>query len=139
MRIKPLNILLVMLAGLLNRRQQEMIDYLKEENKILREKLGKKRILLSADQKWRLAVLGRTLGKRLLSQICCAFSADTVLRWHRMLIANKYDSSGSARMGLPQITDELRNAIVTVARGNRDRGYGRIQGQLRTQHTSSET
>jgi hypothetical protein len=103
MRIKPLTIILVMLAGLLNRRQQEMIDYLKEENKVLREKLGKKRIWINIDQKIRLAILGKHLGKRTLAQVCCAFSADTVLRWHRMLVASKYDSSKCRKRGRPQI------------------------------------
>ena len=46
MQAKPLAMLLVMLAGWINRQQQDMIDYLKEENKILREKLGKRRIIL---------------------------------------------------------------------------------------------
>jgi len=46
--------LLMTLAGWINRQQQEMIDYLKEENKILREKLGNKRTLLNNQQKQRL-------------------------------------------------------------------------------------
>jgi putative transposase len=45
-----------MLAGWMNRHQQDMIDYLKEENKILREKFGKRRIILNDDQRRRLAV-----------------------------------------------------------------------------------
>ena len=42
--------LLMMLAGWINRHQQDMIEYLKEENKVLREKLGTKRLLLNDDQ-----------------------------------------------------------------------------------------
>ena len=51
MQAKPWKMLLVMLAGWINRQQQEAIEYLKEENKILREKLGGKRILLTATNK----------------------------------------------------------------------------------------
>ena len=53
-------VLLMMLAGWMNRHQQERIEYLKAENKILREKLGKKRLLLNYDQPRQLAVLGRS-------------------------------------------------------------------------------
>ncbi|KKK66351.1 hypothetical protein LCGC14_2964960, partial [marine sediment metagenome] len=47
--------MLVAIAGWMNRQQQEAIAYLKEENRILREKLGQKRILLNVSQKRRLA------------------------------------------------------------------------------------
>ena len=53
---KPLHFFAVAIAGWMNRQQQEAIAYLKEENRILREKLGQKRILLSVAQKRRLAV-----------------------------------------------------------------------------------
>ena len=77
MKIKPMAIVLTMLAGLINRQQTEVIEYLIEENKILREKIGSKRILLNINQKRRLAVLGKKLGRKLLGQVCCAFSPDT--------------------------------------------------------------
>jgi len=122
---------MMMLAGWINRNQQDMIEYLKAENKILREKLGKKRLLLNDDQRRRLAVLGKKLSRKALTEICEVFSPDTILRWHRMLIAQKYDGSKRRGMGRPQISDELRNAIIEVARDNRDWGYIRIQGQLK--------
>jgi len=123
--------LLMMLAGWINRHQQDMIDYLKEENKVLREKLGKKRLLLNDDQRRRLAVLAHKLGRKALEGICEVFSPDTLLRWHRNLIARKYDGSKFRKMGRPQISDELRAAILHVAKGNRDWGYIRIRGQLK--------
>ena len=54
MKIKPMAILLTMLAGWINRQQTDIIEYLTEENKILREKLDKKRILLTDSQRRRL-------------------------------------------------------------------------------------
>jgi hypothetical protein len=81
MPAKPLTMLLVMLAGWINRQQQDVIDYLKEENKILREKLGKRRIILNDDQRRRLAIKGKTLGRSFLEDICCVFSPDTILKW----------------------------------------------------------
>ena len=119
----------MMLAGCINRHQQDMIEYLKEENKVLREKLGTKRLLLNDDQRRRLAVLARKLSRKALEQVCQAFSPDTLIRWHRDLIARKYDGSKRRGMGRPQISEELRNAIIKIAKGNRDWGYTRIRGQ----------
>jgi putative transposase len=89
MKNRPLGILLIMLAGWVNRHQQDAIEYLKAENKILKGKLGKKRIILTDEQRRCLAVLGPKLGRKVLSEICCAFSPDTLMRWHRDLIAKK--------------------------------------------------
>lgn len=123
--------LLTMLAGWINRHQQDMIEYLKEENKILREKLGKKRLLLNDDQRRRLALLGKKIGRKALEEICEVFSPETILRWHRALVARKYDGSPYRIIGRPQISDELRMAIIEVAKDNRHWGYIRIQGQLK--------
>jgi len=123
--------LLLMLAGWINRHQQDVIDYLKEENKILREKLGKKRLLLNDDQRRRLAVLAHKLGRKALEGISEVFSPDTLLRWHRNLVALKYDGSKRRGMGRPQISEELRAAIIKIAKDNRGWGYIRIQGQLK--------
>jgi len=123
--------LLVMLAGWINRHQQDAINYLKEENEILREKLGKKRLLLNDDQRRRLAARAKKLSRKALAEICTVFSPDTLLRWHRNLIARKYDGSKRRGMGRPQISDKLRSAIIDVAKDNRDWGYIRIQGQLK--------
>ena len=123
--------LLAMMAGWLNRHQQDMIDYLKVENAILKEKLGKKRIILSDDQKRKLAVLAKNIGRKALSGICGVFSPDTLLKWHRILVARKYDGSKCRKFGRPQISEKLRRLIIKMAKANRDWGYPRIQGQLK--------
>ena len=69
MKSKPHMMLLMMLAGWINRHQQDMIEYLKEENKVLREKLGTKRLLLNDDQRRRLAVLAKKLSREALEQV----------------------------------------------------------------------
>ena len=96
MQAKPLAILLMMLSGWINR-QQQAIEYLKEENRILREKLGSKRILLNDSQRRRLAILGKGIGRKALTEVCCVFSPDTILKWHRKLVAMKYDGSQNRR------------------------------------------
>ena len=69
----------------MNREQSVVIDYIKEENRVLRELLGKKRLRLNNDQRRRLAAQGKTLGRRLLSTCCSIVTPDTILRWHRQL------------------------------------------------------
>jgi putative transposase len=136
MKTQPLTMLLAMMAGWLNRHQQQAIEYLKAENSILRDELlkatGKKRILLNDSQKRRLATLGRGLGKKLLGEICTVFSPATIMKWHFKLVAMKYDGTQHRKKyGRPQITDELRNLIIKLAKANRDWGSIRIQGQLK--------
>ena len=103
MKTKPMTMLLAMLAGWINQQQQEVIEYLKAENSILRDELqkatGRKRILLNDIQRRRLAILGKRLGRKLLGQVCCAFSPDTLLKWHRMLVKSKYDGSKNRGKG----------------------------------------
>src|SRR6516164_9848623 len=91
--LQPWQLLLFIIAGWINRQQQERIEYLRTENQILREKLGKGRILLADDQRRRLAVQGKVLGRKVLEQIGTLFTPDTILRWHRLLVAKKWDYS----------------------------------------------
>jgi hypothetical protein len=73
-------LLLLILAGWINRSQQNAIEYLLTENRVLREKLGKKRILLNDDQRRRLAVKGKILGRKMLEQLTSIVTPDTLLR-----------------------------------------------------------
>ncbi|MGA2916628.1 MAG: integrase core domain-containing protein [Sedimentisphaerales bacterium] len=132
MKIKPMSMFLMMLAGWINRQQQEMIEYLKEENKILREKLGNKRILLNDQQRRRLAILGKRLGYKLLDQVCCAFSPDTILKWHRKLVAQKYDGSKNrSKYGRPKISDYLKQLIINMAKEHQHLGCRKLYGYLK--------
>ena len=125
-------IILTMLSGWINRHQTEIIEYLLEENKILREKLGKKRILLNNSQRYRLAVLAKKLGRSVLSQFCTAFSPDTLLRWHRKLVARKYDGSKNrSKHGRPKVSDEIKQLILDMAKDCRHFGYKKIAGYLK--------
>ena len=51
--LQPWQLLFVILAGWVNEQQQQVIEYLRTENQVLKGKLGKKRILLSDDQRRR--------------------------------------------------------------------------------------
>ena len=77
------------LAGWLNREQQKILEYLREENRVLKEQLGS-RLRLTDEQRRRLAAKGKELGKKLLEEVATMVTPDTILRWHRHLIARKW-------------------------------------------------
>ncbi len=93
MTVKPWTFFAVAIAGWMNRQQQEVIQYLRTENQILREQLGTKRVLPNESQKRRLATAAMRLGKDLLRKWGTLFSPDTILRWHRWFAARKYDEA----------------------------------------------
>ena len=128
---QPWQLYLVILAGWMNRQQQEVINYLRTENQVLKEKLGKKRILLNDDQRRRLAVQGKILGRKRLEEVGTLFTPDTILRWHRMLIAKKWDYSDKRKnVGRPRIRQVIVDLILRFASENSTWGYDRIQGAL---------
>jgi putative transposase len=81
--LQPWQLLLLILAGWINHREQEVIEYLRTEDRVLREKLGGKRVLLNDNQRRRLAVKGKILGRKMLEQVATIVTPDTILRWHR--------------------------------------------------------
>jgi len=87
--VAPLEFLLALFAAIVNRHQQCVIDYLVEENKILKAALGKKRFRLDDDQRRRLVILGMALGRDLLDRFATIVTPETILRWHRRLVAMK--------------------------------------------------
>ena len=126
----PFRLLLISLAGYLNQQQQDVIDYLQEENRVLREQLGDRRLRLNDDQRRRLAVRAKRLGRRVLHELATLVTPETLLAWHRRLIARKYDGSKHRGPGRPRTRDEIQQLVVRMATENRDWGYRRIQGAL---------
>src|ERR1019366_4174511 len=86
----PLRILPVALAGWVNRRQLKVIACLREENRVLNEQLAGRRLRLTDVQRRRLALNGRRLGRQTLREMATLVTPDTILRWHRQLIARKW-------------------------------------------------
>ena len=76
----PLAFLFLLVSGWVNRQQQAVIDYLLEENRILRAAHASRRVRLTDDQRRRLAVKGKRLGRRRLAEISGIVTPDTILR-----------------------------------------------------------
>ena len=98
--MNPLPFLLVCCAGWMNRRQQLVIEYLQEEIRVLKEQLGK-HARLNDNQRHRLAVKDQPAGRKHLLRLVNLVTPDTLLAWHRRLIAQKYDTRQSRQPGRP--------------------------------------
>lgn len=131
-RLQPWQLCFLILAGWVNREQQEMIEYLCTENQILKELVRKKRIQLNDDQRRRLAVRGKILGRRRLEEVGTLFTPDTILRWHRKLVARKWDYSDrrGSTVGRPRVRQVIVDLVLKFAKENPAWGYDRIQGAL---------
>src|SRR5262245_3418123 len=92
----PFALAVSILAGFLNRAQQDAINYLREENRVLREMLGRRRLTFTDTQRKRLAIRGKALGRALLRGVATLVQPDTILDWHRRLVAKKWTYAGGA-------------------------------------------
>ena len=110
-----LQFLLLGLAGWVNRYQQAVIDYLQEENRVLRAQLRGKRLRLSDNERRRLAVKAKALGRKALAQVASIVTPNTLLRWYRDLIAAKYDGSKNRSPGRPPTAKDICELVVRMA------------------------
>ena len=117
------------LTGWLERREREAIAYLIEENRLLRRQLGNRRLRLSDDDRRRLAARAYRLGRATLRAIATIATPDTLLRWHRRLIARKWTNARPPRRR--NVLLEIRRLVVRMAEENPTWGYTRIQGALK--------
>jgi transposase InsO family protein len=130
--LQPWQLLLLVLAGWVNRQQQDVIEYLLAENRVMRQKLGKRRILLNNEQRRMLAIKGKVLGRKVLGQVAGIVTPETILRWNRELIARHWDySDRRKKTGRPAVPKEVTDLVVKLAKENSRWGYNRIQGAAR--------
>src|SRR3982750_2814907 len=128
--LDPFRFLLIAVAGWMNQQQRQTIEYLREENRVLREQLGERRLRLTDNQRRRLAAKAKGLGRRLLAEIASIVTPETLLAWHRKLIAQKYDGSAQRGHGRPRTAQGIEALVVRLAEENREWGYRRMQGAL---------
>jgi hypothetical protein len=128
--VSALQLLLVAVTAWLDRREREALAYLIEENRLLRRQLAGRRLRLTDDDRRRLAVRAYRLGRQALREVATIVTPDTLLRWHRQLIARKwtYARGRSSRRG---VLAEIRRLVVRMAEENPTWGYTRVQGALK--------
>ena len=113
----------------MNRNQQDVIEYLQEEIRVLKELVDKKP-RFNDEQRRRLASKAKRLGRRRLERFASLVTPGTLLAWHRRLVAQKYDSSKLRNPRRPRTKAEIQELILQLARENRTWGCTRIQGAL---------
>ena len=124
-----LQMVLCVLTGWLERREREAIAYLIEENRLLRLQLGTRRLRLNDDHRRRLAARAYRVGRAARREIATIATPDTLLRWHRRLIARKW--TYGRKPGRRGVLLEIRRLVVRMAEENPTWGYTGIQGALK--------
>jgi transposase InsO family protein len=105
-------------------------EYLVTENRMLRNQI-KGRIRLTDGERKALAEIGQKLGRQAVAEVAKIVKPDTILAWHRRLVAKKFDGSPQRKApGRPMIDQEFETLIVRMAEENRSWGYDRIVGAL---------
>jgi hypothetical protein len=124
----------ILLAYITGTVDQELLlrnEYMVTENRILRNQI-KGCVHLSDGERTALAVIGQKLGKQALQEVAKIVKPDTILVWHRKLVAQKFDGSKQRRaLGRPKISAELEALIIRITQENRSWGYDRIVGALK--------
>jgi transposase len=127
----PLQFLILLVASWIGRRQGEAIEYLRAENRVLRARLGPKRIRFTDAERRLLAEKGKPLGRKLLAEMASLATPDTILRWYREQVATKYDGSRTrGGPGRPASRCDKVQQLLTMARENPSWGYTRLRGAL---------
>src|SRR5882757_6601298 len=126
----PFQLALLMFSGWVNRHQLDVIEYLQEENRVLKERLGGRRIRFTDVERRRLARKAQLLGRKVLNELETLVTPDTLLRWYRELIASKWNYSHRRGPGRPRVMTAIADLIVKMAIENPAWGYTRIRGAL---------
>ena len=126
----PIQLVLLMFAGWVNRHQLDVIVYLQEENRVLKERLGGRRLRFTDAERHRLARKARVLGRKMLNELGTLVTPDTLLRWYRELVAAKWNYGHRRGPGRPRVNDAIADLVVRMALENPSWGYTRIQGAL---------
>ncbi len=105
-------------------------EYLVTENRVLRAQI-KGRLRLTDGERKTLAEIGKKLGRKVLEEVASIVKPETILAWHRRLVAKKFDGSKNRTYpGRPKIDAEVEDLLLRCAKENRSWGYDRIVGAL---------
>ena len=125
-----LSFLLMVAAGWVNRHQLIVIEFLQAENQLLKQRLCGKRIRFTDSERALLARKAKAVGHKALLELDTIVSPDTLMRWHRRLVAQKWNFTHCRGPGRPGIMREISELIVRMAQDNPRWGYTQIQGAI---------
>jgi transposase InsO family protein len=126
----PLQFLILLVASWLGRSQRDALEYLRAENRVLRARVGPKRLRFSDAERRLLAEKGKALGRTRLAAVASLATPETILRWYREKVAAKYDGTGRRGPGRPRAHADAVEQLLTMARENPSWGYTRLRGAL---------
>src|ERR1700687_2489611 len=113
-----LSFLLMIAAGWVHRHQLIVIEYLETENRLLKDRLRGRRIRFTDAERAPLARKAKAVGRKALLKLDTIVSPDTLLRWHRRLVAQKWNCAQRRGPGRPGIMREIAGLIVRMAQEN---------------------
>ena len=130
--LQPWQLFVTILAALINHYQQQVNDFQRVQIETLLESQGKKRILFNDDQRRVLAIKAKALGRKALMELTTIVTPDTLLRWHRELVAKKWDYSNRRKKkpGRPRVRQVIVDLVLRLAKENTSWGFDRIQAGL---------
>src|SRR5215472_16153679 len=128
--LDPFRFLPMAVRGWMNQQQLELIDYLREENRVLRERLGQRRLRFNDDQRRRLAVRAKGLGSKLLREMARIVTPESLLAWHCRLIAEKDDGAANGNAAARGNARRSRTWSCGWQEKTVVGGYRRIRGAL---------
>ena len=111
--LQPWQFCFMILAGCVHSEQQKIIEFYRAELEAVMKAQGKKRFLLTDDQRRLLAVKGKSLGRKTLLELTTIVTPDTILRWHRTLVAEKWNYSERRKSaGRPCAKQEIVDLVL---------------------------
>ena len=123
-----LSFLLMVAAGWVNRHQLIVIEFLQAENQLLKQRLRGKRIRFTDAEPALLARKAKAVGPKALLELDTIVSADTLMRWHRRLVAHKWNFAERRGPGRPGIMREIAELIVRIGAGQSAMGLHENSG-----------
>jgi hypothetical protein len=129
---------LISVAGWMNQQQRDAIEYLREENRVLRTQFGGRRLRFTDDQRRSLAAKAKLVGRKLLGDLSTIVTPETLLKWHRDLIACKYDGSKRRHPSRPATGKEIEELVCSFGAGKQELGLSPnsrrlVQSRLRSE------
>jgi putative transposase len=123
--------MVLLVAGWLNRHQQQAIVYLRAENRVLRDRIVERRLRFTNEERRMLALAGESVGRAALRVIATLASPETVLGWYRELVARKYSAPKANGASTCPKRRSVEEQVLRMAKDNPSWGYTRIRGALR--------